>query len=232
MTKRDYPLMRKATAAWLIDNTSLTFDQIADFCGMHVLEVETMANDESGNTITATNPLYNGELTQAEIDRVQDDPKARLKISQSSLPEPAARTKGPRYTPLAKRDDKPNGVAWVLKAHPELADSQIVRLIGTTKDTIEKVRSRSHWNMANIKPSNPVLAGLCKQADLDEAVRKATRKLEREGKALPAGLPAANMDADAVADYGTNSGNGESFGSNDNGTGDQPDYYDRDAASN
>ncbi len=226
MTKRTLPLLPKATAMWLVDNSALTFLQIAEFTGLHELEIEALANDESGHAITSTNPIYNGELTQEEIDRVAANPQARLKISQTTLPEPATRTKGPRYTPLAKRDDKPNGIAWVLKAHPELADSQIVRLIGTTKDTIEKVRNRSHWNMANIKPSNPVLAGLCKQADLDAAVRRATRKLEREGKALPGAIPAENMDSDAAQDFA-----GETFGSNDNGTGDQPSsaFYDDDA---
>ena len=227
MTKRTIPLLPKATAMWLVDNSTLTFEQIAAFTGLHELEVKAMADGEPGSVITPTNPIYNGELSQEELDRAQANPSARLKISQSTLPEPETRTKGPRYTPLAKRDDKPNGVAWVLKAHPELADSQIVRLIGTTKDTIEKVRNRSHWNIANIKPSNPVLAGLCKQADLDLAVRKATRKLEREGKTVPgmesAALPAENMDADAVQDYAS-----ANIGA-DTSSGDQP-YVDYDAA--
>ena len=202
MSKRTLPLMPKATAMWLVDNTSLSFDQIADFTGLHSLQVKSMADGEAGSMITPTNPIYNGELTQEEIDRVQADPKARLKIRQTDLPQPAARTKGPRYTPLSQRDDKPNAVAWMLKNHPELADSQIVRLIGTTKDTIQKVRDRSHWNAANIKPSNPVLLGLCKQADLDAAAKKATRKLEREGKAVPKpeGYEPDQDDADTQPD--------------------------------
>lgn len=184
-SKRVLPLMPRATAMWLVDNTGLSFEQIADFTGLHHLQVKSMADGEAGSIIAPTNPIYNGELTQEEIDRVAADPKARLKIRQSDLPQPATRTKGPRYTPLSQRDDKPNAVAWMLKNHPELADSQIVRLVGTTKDTIQKVRDRSHWNAANIKPSNPVLLGLCKQADLDAAAQKATRKLIREGKVVP-----------------------------------------------
>lgn len=185
MSKRQFPLMPKATAMWLVENTGLSFKQIAEFCGLHELQVKAMADGDAGSNITPTNPVYNGELTQEEIDRAQNNPNAKLHLKQTSLPQPAARTKGPRYTPLSKRDDKPNAVAWMLKNHPELQDSQIVRLIGTTKDTIQKVRDRTHWNSANIKPSNPVLLGLCKQADLDSSVRRAQRKLEREGKALP-----------------------------------------------
>lgn len=181
MSKQHFPLMAKATAMWLVDNTTLTFKQISEFCGLHELQVKAMADGDVGSMITPTNPLYNGELTQEEIDRCQNNVNAKLHLKKSDLPQPAARSKGPRYTPLAKRDDKPNGIAWLLKSHPELGDSQIVRLIGTTKDTIHKVRDRTHWNSANIRPSNPVLLGLCKQADLDAAVRRALRKQERLG---------------------------------------------------
>lgn len=194
MTKQHFPLMPKATAMWLLDNTTLTFKQIAEFCGLHELQVKSMADGDVGSMITPTNPIYNGELTQEEIDRCQANSNGKLHLKKSDLPQPAARAKGPRYTPLAKRDDKPNGVLWLLKNHPELGDSQIVRLIGTTKDTIHKVRDRTHWNSANIKPSNPILLGLCKQVDLDAAVRRATKKMERLGIAIP---KADNDDVDA-----------------------------------
>ena len=208
-SKRHFPLMPKATAMWLVDNTSLSFTQIAEFTGLHELQVKSMADGEAGSLITPTNPVYNGELTQEEIDRAQADPKIRLKIRQSDLPQPATRTKGPRYTPLSQRDDKPNAIAWLLKNHPELADSQIVRLVGTTKDTIQKVRDRSHWNAINIKPSNPVLLGLCKQADLDAAARRATRKLEREGKVVP--RPEGSEPAEEMADMTDTSFDDDSF---------------------
>ena len=204
-TKRQYPLMPKATAMWLVDNTGLTFTQIADFCGLHELQVKAMADGDAGSNITPTNPVYNGELTQEELDRAQGNPNAKLHIRQSALPQPAARTKGPRYTPLAQRDDKPNAVAWMLKNHPELADSQIVRLVGTTKDTIQKVRDRTHWNAANIKPSNPVLLGICKQADLDAAIKRAHRKLEREGKEIPKAEVDNSFDGDEAYDNAASS---------------------------
>lgn len=207
MTKRTLPLMQKATAMWLVDNTSLTFTQIAEFCGLHELQVQAMADGDAGSNITPTNPIYNGELTQEELDRAQANPNAKLHIRQSTLPQPAARTKGPRYTPLAQRDDKPNAIAWMLKNHPELQDSQIVRLVGTTKDTIQKVRDRSHWNAANIKPSNPVLLGICKQADLEAAIKRAHRKLEREGKEIPKAEGSADNEFDGDDNYDTAASN-------------------------
>jgi hypothetical protein len=197
MSKQHFPLMPKATAMWLVDNTTLTFTQIAEFCGLHELQVKAMADGDAGSMITPTNPLYNGELDQAEIDRCQKNTNAKLHLKKSDLPQPAVRAKGPRYTPIAKRDDKPNGIAWLLKNHPELGDSQIVRLIGTTKDTIQKVRDRSHWNANNIKPSNPVLLGLCKQADLDASLRRAQRKQERLGIAPTANANAAEYEDDS-----------------------------------
>jgi hypothetical protein len=184
------PLMPKATAVWLVENTTLTFEQIADFCGMHPLEVQGVADGEVAIGIVGLDPVANGQLTREEIERCQGDPSARLKMARVTIPLPAPRTKGPRYTPVSKRQDKPNAVMWLLRHHPELVDAQIARLIGTTKDTIAKVRERSHWNAANLKPQDPVLLGLCTQTDLNKAVERARRSAEKAGTAQPA-APAA-----------------------------------------
>lgn len=178
------PLMPKPTAVWLIENTMLTFDQIADFCHLHTLEVQTLA-DEEGIKIAGQSPIYNKELTKEEIERCEADPSAKLQILKSDLPQPMARSKGPRYTPVSKRGDKPNAIAWLLKHHPELTDANIVKLIGTTKLTIEKIRTRTHADMMNIKAASPIELGLCKFDELDMLVQKARKKLEKEGKALP-----------------------------------------------
>ena len=166
-------LMPKASAVWLIDNTSLSFDQIADFCSLHPLEVQSIADGEAGIGIQGYDPVQNGQLTQEELDRCQNDPTARLALSESDLPTPNRRTKGPRYVPVARRGDKPDGIAWLVKHHPEIKDSQIVKLIGTTKETIGKIRERTHWNIANITAKHPAMLGLCSQDDLDAAIEKA-----------------------------------------------------------
>jgi hypothetical protein len=166
-------LMPKASAVWLIDNTSLSFDQIADFCSLHPLEVQSIADGEAGIGIQGYDPVQNGQLTQEELDRCQNDPTARLVLAESDLPTPNRRTKGPRYVPVARRGDKPDGIAWLVKHHPELKDSQIVKLIGTTKETIGKIRERTHWNIANITAKHPAMLGLCLQGDLDAAIEKA-----------------------------------------------------------
>jgi uncharacterized protein len=171
------PLMPKATAVWLVENTSLAFEQIAAFCGLHELEVQAIADGEVAVGMVGLDPIANGQLTKAEIDRCEKDPALRLKMLIVDLPLPAARSKGPRYTPITKRGDKPDAIAWVLKHHPELPDSQIVRLIGTTKPTIASVRDKSHWNATNIKPRSPVLLGLCTQRELDEALASAVRRI-------------------------------------------------------
>ena len=176
------PLMPKATAVWLIDHTNLTFDQIGDFCGLHKLEVKAIADGEVAVGIIGLDPLINGQLTAEEIKRCGDDPRARVKMIKNDLPQPVARSKGPRYTPVSKRADKPDAIAYLIKTHPDLQDAQIARLVGTTKDTIAKVRDRSHWNANNIKPHNPVLLGICKQVDLDAAVQRAERRVARERK--------------------------------------------------
>lgn len=178
------PLMPKMVAVWLIENTALTFQQIADFSHMHMLEVETLANQEGGR-IKGENPINTGELTKEEIARCEADYNESLKIQKSGLPEPVARSKGPRYTPISKRGDKPNAIAWLLKHHPELTDANIVKLIGTTKLTIEKIRTRTHADMMNIKAASPIELGLCKFDELDAIVEKARKKWEKEGKELP-----------------------------------------------
>jgi hypothetical protein len=174
------PLMPKATAVWLVENTGLTFEQIAEFCGLHKLEVQAIADGEVAVGIVGMDPVYNAQLSADEIKRCEADPRARLKITKSDLPAPMARTKGARYTPVSKRSEKPDAIAYLLKNCPELIDAQIGRLLGTTKETIAKVRDRSHWNASNIKPHNPVLMGLCKQADLEAAVKRAQRRIARE----------------------------------------------------
>ncbi|MDD3030400.1 MAG: DUF1013 domain-containing protein [Alphaproteobacteria bacterium] len=188
------PLMPKATAVWLIDNTSLTFDQIGEFCGLHKLEVQAIADGEVASSIVGLDPLLNGQLTQDEIKRCEADPRARLKMVKSDLPQPVVRTKGARYTPVSKRNEKPDAIAYLLKNYPDLLDAQIARLLGTTKETINKVRDRSHWNSPNIKPQNPILLGLCKQADLEAAVKRAERRVEREKKAQKKARPGKSFD--------------------------------------
>ena len=167
------PLMPHATASWLVDNTALTFQQIAEFCGLHILEVQAIADDTAATKLTGRDPLRSGELTQDEIDRGQNDPDYRLQMQKE--PDQAVRTKGPRYTPVSKRQDKPDGVAWLLRNHPELSDGQIGKLIGTTRSTIQALRERTHWNIANIQPKDPVTLGLTSQRELDAAVAKAAK---------------------------------------------------------
>ncbi|MBV6633366.1 MAG: DUF1013 domain-containing protein [Alphaproteobacteria bacterium] len=174
------PLMPKATAVWLVDNTTLTFDQVAAFCELHPLEVQAIADGDVAGGINGADPIANGTLTAEEIKRCEEDRANRLVIAKRDLPKPSSRPKGPKYTPVAKRGDKPDGIAWLVKFHPELKDSQIGRLIGTTKPTITAVRERTHWNSQNIKPRNPVLLGLCTQADMDKEVIKSGGKTDAE----------------------------------------------------
>ncbi|MBF0247918.1 MAG: DUF1013 domain-containing protein [Alphaproteobacteria bacterium] len=170
------PLMPKATAVWLVENTALTFEQIADFVGLHELEVQAIADGEVAVGMHGSDPVAAGVLSQDEIDRCQADPNAVLKMAKVTLPQPKARGKGARYTPVSKRQDRPDAIAWLLKHHPELTDAQISRLIGTTKPTIKSVKERSHWNINNIKPQSPVGLGLCNEADLEKAVAIARAK--------------------------------------------------------
>jgi len=167
------PLMPKATAVWLVENTSLTFEQIADFCELHPLEIQAIADGEVAIQMQGLDPVANGQTTMAEIERCQADPDARVKLSPRALPPQFVKHKGPRYTPIAKRQDKPDAIAFLLKSNPELSDGQISKLIGTTKPTIAAVRDRTHWNTANIKPRHPVGLGLCTIEELEEAITHA-----------------------------------------------------------
>jgi uncharacterized protein len=178
------PLMPKATAVWLIEKTALTFTQIAEFCGMHPLEVQAIADGEVAQGIVGYDPVANSQLTQAEIQRCEADANARLKLLPSSMPQPK-RPKGARYTPVAKRNDRPDGIAYLLRNYPQLSEAQVGKLMGTTKDTIQKVRDRTHWNSANIKPRDPVILGLCSQTDLNAMVTQANERLARDGHAVP-----------------------------------------------
>ena len=167
------PLMPHATAAWLVDNTALSFTQIADFCGLHILEIQAIADDTAATKLTGRDPIRAGELTHEEIEKGAADPDYVLQMHKA--PDPITRTKGPRYTPVSKRQDKPDGIAWIIRNHPEVTDGQIGKLIGTTRTTIGAIRDRSHWNMANIQPKDPVTLGLTSQRELDAAVIKAQK---------------------------------------------------------
>jgi uncharacterized protein len=177
------PLMPKATAVWLVENTSLSFEQIAEFCGLHVLEVKGIADGDVAHGIKGMDPISNGQLTREEIKRGEDDHSVMLHLAEAKVDIPEVKTKkGPRYTPVSRRHDRPNAVVWLLRNHPELKDSQLMRLVGTTKPTIAAIRDRTHWNAPNLTPQDPVTLGLCSQTDLDAEVQKAARRLERERK--------------------------------------------------
>ncbi|MDB5454330.1 MAG: hypothetical protein JWO33_2908, partial [Caulobacteraceae bacterium] len=171
----------KATAVWLVDNTSLTFEQIADFCGLHPLEVRGIADGEVARDIRGADPIANGQLSREELDAAQNDASYRMKAQKSrhaELLKPVK--KAPRYTPVSRRQDRPDAIAWFLRNHPEVADSQLARILGTTKATIDQVRNRTHWNSANIKPVDPVTLGLATQLELDAVVRKAADKRAKD----------------------------------------------------
>ncbi len=196
-------LMPKATAVWLIDNTTLSFEQIADFCGLHTLEVQSIADGEVAQHMVGVDPVRNGQLTRDEIARCESDPAARLRITRTEVPI-ITRAKGPRYTPVARRQDRPDGIAWLLKHYPQLTDGQVSRLVGTTKPTIKGIRDRTHWNITNIKPQDPVALGLCTREELQSAIDKANRAVARAEtqaeraarKAVAALPPEAAPDAD------------------------------------
>jgi hypothetical protein len=200
--------MPKATAVWLVENTALSFDQIAEFCGLHPLEVKGIADGEVAQGIKGMDPVTNGQLTRDEIARAEKDSSHKLQLAESKVqlpPMPQTR-KGPRYTPVSRRHDRPNAVLWLLRNHPELKDSQIMRLVGTTKPTIAQIRDRTHWNSAQLTPQDPVTLGLCSQIDLDAEVKKAAKRAERERKDSDKGqekagtlLPAAETTAPSAA---------------------------------
>lgn len=208
------PLMPHATASWLVDNTSLSFEQIAEFCGLHILEIQAIADDTAATKLTGRDPVRAHELTQDEIDKGQANPNYTLQMLKG--PEQVRRTKGPRYTPVSKRQDKPDGISWIIRNHPEISDGQISLLIGTTRTTIAAIRDRSHWNIANITPKDPVTLGLTSQRELDAAVAKAAKaagleapvdtRLEGDREALIEQLRAertqAARDAEIAADGG------------------------------
>ncbi|MBQ0711018.1 MULTISPECIES: DUF1013 domain-containing protein [unclassified Ochrobactrum] len=183
-------LMPKATAVWLVDNTALSFDQIAAFCKLHPLEVKAIADGEASQGIKGLDPVITGQISREEIAKGEKDPYYRLKLSEPKVRVPEAKRKGPRYTPLSKRQDRPNAILWLVRNHPELKDAQISRLIGTTKSTIEQIRNRTHWNSANLTAMDPVTLGLCSQIDLDIEVERASRNRpatpETDSTLLPA----------------------------------------------
>ena len=191
-------LMPKATAVWLVDNTSLTFEQIADFCKLHPLEVKAIADGESALTIKGLDPVTTSQLTREEIEKAEGDPAVRLKMADPKVRVPGAtKHKGPRYTPVSRRQDRPNAILWLLRNHAELKDAQIMRLVGTTKPTIDSIRNRTHWNANNLQPMDPVSLGLSSQIDLDFEVERAARTMPDhvpavEGSTL---LPASQTTA-------------------------------------
>ncbi|KQT34813.1 cytoplasmic protein [Sphingomonas sp. Leaf412] len=204
------PLMPHATASWMVDQTALSFEQIAEFCGLHILEVQAIADDTAATKLTGRDPVRAHEVTQDEIDKAQADPDYRMKMTKG--PEQVRRTKGPRYTPVSKRQDKPDGISWIIRNHPEITDGQISLLIGTTRTTIAAIRDRSHWNIANITPKDPVTLGLTTQRELDAAVAKAAKaagieanptdtRLDGDREALIASLRAEREQAARDAEH-------------------------------
>jgi len=183
MATENKPLMPKATAVWLVDNTSLTFEQIAEFCGLHPLEVKGIADEDVAKGIKGQDPVSSGQLSREQIEEAEANHKLRLKMAPPKYKMPVVKQKkAPRYTPVSKRQDKPDAVYWILRNHPEFTDADIIKLIGTTKATIQKIRERSHWNATNIKAVDPVTLGLCSQLELDLAVSRASLKKERAAK--------------------------------------------------
>ncbi len=189
------PLMPKATAMWLIENTALTFLQISEFCGLHDIEIQALADAEVGRGITPRNPVDNHELTLADIKTCENDPNTRLHMIRPNIPLPKVRAKGPRYTPVVKRSDKPDAVAWLLKNHPELSENTICKLVGSTKTTVQSVRDRTHPNSATMRPRSPAEIGLCTYAELERASHKALRALGRDPVAEAAARQ-LKLDAD------------------------------------
>ena len=184
-------LMPKATAVWLVDNTTLTFAQVADFCGLHHLEVKGIADGDVAENMRGVDPISGGELTREQIQKAEADPDYRMQVAASKIAHiPQPKRKGARYTPVARRGDKPDAIAWFIRNHPEVTDAQISKLIGTTKNTINNVRDKSHWNSAEIKPVDPVTLGLCSQIELDEVITKSSsrrRKMDEERAAAVEG---------------------------------------------
>lgn len=178
------PIMAKATAVWLVDNTTISFKQIADFVSMHELEVQGIADGDVAAGVKGFDPITNNQLTQEEIGTAESDPMHKLKLKFYAAAQGEEKRRGPRYTPLSKRQDRPASILWLVKFHPELSDAQISKLVGTTKPTIQAIRERTHWNISNIQPIDPVALGLCKQSELDTIVQKAAAKKAAEGEVM------------------------------------------------
>ena len=191
------PLMPKATAVWLVDNTTLTFEQIAVFCNLHILEVSAIADDEVATGIVGRDPTAAGQITQEELDRCSADPSAVIVMSkQRELP--SRKFRQTRYTPLSKRQDKPDAIAWMVRNQPEVTDAQIGKLLGTTKNTIRSIRENTHWNSPNIRPRDPVMLGLCTQVNLNETIARAAKKTKRAAEKKPAAVKTAAVETVAV----------------------------------
>ena len=207
-------LMPKATAVWLVDNTALSFEQIGALCSLHTLEVKSIADGDSAQGIKGLDPIQTGQLSREQITEAENDPSVRLKLLDPKVKVPELKKKGPRYTPVSRRQDRPNAIQWLVRHHPELKDSQIIKLVGTTKTTINNIRERTHWNSANLQPIDPVTLGICSQIDLDFEVAKAAKNRPQPVEGAEDGLlPASeteimapeaepekkeNMDADSV----------------------------------
>ncbi|MCK5744586.1 MAG: DUF1013 domain-containing protein [Oricola sp.] len=199
----DRPLMPIATAVWLIDNTSLNFDQIADFCGLHPLQVKGIADGDVAGGVRGIDPINNHQLTREEIEKAEGDEAYRLKLSRPKTLVAEKPRKGPRYTPVSKRQNRPDAIAWMVRNHPEISDAQIAKLLGTTKSTIQSVRDRSHWNSANLQPVDPVALGLCSQIDLDFEVQKAAKSRpapteDQQGDSLLPASETENLPVDDI----------------------------------
>ncbi len=186
-------LMPKATAVWLVDNTALTFEQIGAFCGLHHLEVKSIADGDSAQGIKGLDPVATGQLARDQLKAAEADPSIKLKLLDPKVKVPELKKKGPRYTPVSRRQDRPNAIQWLVRNHPELKDAQIIKLVGTTKTTINAIRERTHWNSANLQPLDPVTLGICSQIDLDFEVNKAADRLPKveEGATEDGLLPAS-----------------------------------------
>jgi hypothetical protein len=200
---QEAPLMPKATAVWLVENTALSFDQVAEFCKLHPLEVKAIADGDAAQGIKGLDPILTGQLTREEIEKAVADPEHRLQLSNPKvrLPEAkGAKKKGPRYTPVSRRQDRPNAILWLIRNHPELKDAQIMRLVGTTKSTIQGIRERTHWNAASLTPLDPVTLGLCSQIELDFEVQRASKEKPAPVDTGVTLLPAAVTTAPAPAE--------------------------------
>jgi hypothetical protein len=196
------PLMPKATAVWLIDSTTLSFDQIAAFCRLHPLEVKAVADGDSAQGIKGLDPVLTGQLTREDIDKGEADPAHRLTLLASRVQVPETKRRAPRYTPVSRRQDRPNAILWLVRNHAELKDAQIIRMVGTTKPTIQAIRDRTHWNSTNLTPIDPVTLGLCTQLELDLEVKKSTKDRPVVEEEEGAHLLRAEETTAAAADTG------------------------------